>query len=137
MTVVVDTGAIFALIDSSDAWHARVRAWWASGAHDVVIPTSVLPEVCDLLQTRIGPLAEIAFLRAVAAGEFPLEPVGAADLTRIVELVKRYADLPLGYVDASLVAVAERVGARTVLTTDRRHFGVVRGRGGRALTVVP
>jgi predicted nucleic acid-binding protein len=137
VTVVADTGALYALIDSSDAWHARVRTWWASGAHDVIVPTSVLPEVCYLLQTRIGPLAEIAFLRAVVAGEFALEPVGAADLTRVVELVKRYADLPLGYVDATLVAVAERVGARTLLTTDRRHFGVVRGRGGRALTAMP
>ena len=137
MTVVADTGALYALIDSSDAWHARVRAWWASGAHDVIVPTSVLPELCYLLQTRIGSLAEIAFLRAVAAGEFALEPADAADLGRVAELVKRYADLPLGYVDATLVAVAERVGARTLLTTDRRHFGVVRARAGRALTLVP
>ena len=137
MTVVADTGALYALMDASDAWHARVRAWWASGAHDVIVPMSVLPEICYLLQARIGPLAEIAFLRAVAAGEFALEPVTPADLPRVVELVKRYADLPLGYVDATLVAVAERIGARTLLTTDRRHFGVVRGRGGRALTVVP
>ncbi len=37
-----------------------------------------------------------------------------------------YRDLPLGMVDASIVAAAERLGARTIATLDRRYFSVVR-----------
>jgi predicted nucleic acid-binding protein len=55
-----------------------------------------------------------------------LEPLHPADTVRIAELVARYHDLPLGTVDASVVAAAERLGVKAIATTDRRHFGVVR-----------
>lgn len=54
------------------------------------------------------------------------EPVAHQDWLRIAELVLRYQDLPFGTVDASVVAVAERLGVREVMTLDRRHFSVVR-----------
>jgi predicted nucleic acid-binding protein len=52
----------------------------------------------------------------------------AEDWRRAGELVLRYADLPLGAVDASVVAVAERLGLTEIATIDRRHFSVVRPR---------
>ncbi|HET6859230.1 MAG TPA: hypothetical protein VFH94_19350 [Streptomyces sp.] len=48
-----------------------------------------------------------------------------------------YADFPLGTVDASVVAVAERLGLQEVATIDRRHFSAVRPKHVRALTLVP
>ena len=48
-----------------------------------------------------------------------------------------YADLPLGAVDASVIAVAERVGASEVATLDRRHFSVVRPRHVGAFALLP
>lgn len=47
-------------------------------------------------------------------------------MARIAQLVDTYADLGLGGVDASLVAVAERLGVLQIATLDRRHFTVVR-----------
>ncbi|MEP7000450.1 MAG: PIN domain-containing protein [bacterium] len=137
MTVVADTGALYALIDASDAWHARVLAWWRSQSSGVVVPVSVLPEVCYLLQTRIGPAAELAFVQAVAEGEFTTEPIEQEDVARAAALMHKYIDLPLGFVDASVVAVAERLETREILTTDRRHFSVVRARHTRSLTLLP
>ena len=137
LTVVADTGPIYALIDSSDAWHARVNTWWGRATSDVVLPVTILAEVTYLLQTRIGPAAEEAFVRAIADGEFTIEPLDDEDLPRIADIMHAYRDLPLGFVDASVVAVAERLEAREILTTDRKHFGVVRPRHVRALTLVP
>ena len=137
LTVVADTGPIYALIDSSDAWHARVKTWWGRATSDVVLPVTILAEVTYLLQTRIGPAAEEAFVRAIADGEFTIEPLDDEDLPRIADIMHAYRDLPLGFVDASVVAVAERLEAREILTTDRKHFGVVRPRHVRALTLVP
>ena len=74
---------------------------------------------------------------ALAAGELLLEPVDPADLERMAELVGAYHDLPLGTVDASVVAVAERRGVTTIATLDRRHFGVVRPRHVDAFELVP
>lgn len=90
------------------------------------MPTLVIAEVACLLGTRLGWEAEVRFLGDLAAGDFVLEPVHAADPIRIAELVAQYHELPLGTVDASVVAAAERLSVEHVATTDRRHFGVVR-----------
>jgi len=89
----------------------------------------VITEVTYLLETRLGPEAEVRFLGDLAAGNLIPEPVAAGDWLRIAELVSRYRDLPLGTADASVVAVAERLGAKQVATFDRRHFSVVQPAG--------
>jgi hypothetical protein len=140
--VVADTGALYALVDASDAWHHRVVQWWGGagrgGRHgDPVVPVTVLPELAYLLQTRIGPAAEVAFIRAVVDGEFTVEPLEPEDVERAAELMERYSDLPLGFVDSTIVALTERLETRDLLTTDRRHFGVVRPRHTQALGLHP
>ena len=135
--VIADTGPLYAMIDRSDAWHERVTAWWTAQARQVRVPITVLPEVCYLLQTRISAQAEQAFVRSVADGELIIEPVESDDVIRASELMRTYLDFPLGFVDATVIAVAERLGAREILTTDRRHFGAVRTERNRLVSLVP
>jgi predicted nucleic acid-binding protein len=97
----------------------------------------VITEVVYLLGTRLGAEPEIRFLGDLAAGAFTVEPVAAADWLRIAELVGRYRDLPLGAVDASVVAAAERLGLTEIATVDRRHFTVVRPDHVVAFTLLP
>jgi uncharacterized protein len=68
----------------------------------------------------------VAFLRSLEDTGIEVTNLEGADWARIVELVERYGDLPLGMVDASVVAVAERLKVDTVATLDRKHFRVVR-----------
>ena len=91
-----------------------------------MLPVLVVTEVSYLLGTRIGWETEVRFLGDLAAGELLPEPVDAGDWVRIAELVAAYRDLPLGTVDASVVAVAERHRASHIATLDHRHFAVVR-----------
>ena len=137
MTIVADTGAIYALADTSDVWHARILQWWRREPRAVTLPVVVIPEVTSLLATRIGPAAEEAFVRSLAEGELPMEPLEADDVIRAAALLHEYADVPLGFVDAAVIATAERLGARELLTTDRRHFGVVRPRHARSFVLLP
>lgn len=137
MTVIADTGPLYALIDKSDAWHSRVVTWWLERARNVVVPAAILPEVSYLLQTRIGPAAEQAFIRAVADGDFTVEALEPEDIERAATLLHDYADLPLGFVDATVVATAERLGVRDILTTDRRHFSVIRPLHAKSLVLLP
>jgi uncharacterized protein len=97
----------------------------------------VLAEAGYLVSKALGSAAEAALLRAAARGEFRLEAPTGSDLDRMAELVKTYADLPLGTVDASVVALAERLGARSVATLDRRHFTVARPRHVETLALLP
>lgn len=124
--IVADTGSLYALVDRSDAWHKRVVEWWGINREAVTIPVSVLPEVCYLLHTRISPQAETAFIRSLANQEMLVEPLESEDIVRAEILLKKYADLELGFVDATVIATAERLDAAEILTTDRRHFSAIR-----------
>jgi hypothetical protein len=90
-----------------------------------------------LVRKALGAAVEAALLRAAARGEFRLEPPMPSDLERMAELVQTYADLPLGAVDAWIVATAERLGAATLATLNRRHFTVVRPAHVEAFTLLP
>ena len=135
MALLVDTGILYALADKSDAWHRKARTLFASRHDTILVPVTVLPEVAYLLHERIGPRAERAFIRSVATRELAVEEIRHQDWRRVEELVADYEDI--GLVDASLVAVAERLRLETIATTDRRHFGTVRPRHVERFTLVP
>lgn len=97
----------------------------------------MVTEVAYLLGARLGWDAEARFLGDLANGAFTLEPVHPADALRMVELVAQYHDLPLGSVDASIVAAAERLDVTEIATVDRRHFSVVRPRHTSAFELRP
>ena len=137
MTIVADTGPLYALVDSDDAWHERIVAWWSANRQPIAVPTCVLPEVCYLLHTRIGPEAESAFVRALVNGEFVVEPLEAEDIARAETLLAKYADLELSFVDATVIATAERLDTTELLTTDRRHFVAVRPRHVKSFSLLP
>ncbi len=88
----------------------------------------MVTEVVYLLGTRLGVEPEVRLLGDLAAGNLIVEPVAASDWIRIAELVAQYGDLPLGTVDASVIAAAERLGVSHIATIDRRHFTVVQSR---------
>jgi predicted nucleic acid-binding protein len=103
----------------------------------LIVPQLVVTEVAYLLESRLGVEAEVRFLGDLAAGNFTTDPVPPGDWLRIAELAAEYRDLPLGTVDASVVAVAERLGIVTIATLDRRDFGVVRPRHVAAFEILP
>jgi len=124
--IVVDTGVIFAVADSSDDDHDACDELLSAFAGELVVPTPVVVESAWLIESRLGPGAEAKFLRAVISGELHRQDLTDADWERAVALVETYADLGLGFVDASVVAIAERFGTTTVATLNHRDFTVVR-----------
>lgn len=135
MTTLFDTGPLVAAIDRSDRHHARCAAFLETAPRPLIVPTTVIVEVCWLVEER--PDVEAAFLTAIAAGEFTHAPITADDLARMADLVRTYADLPLGAVDASVIAIAERLNLKDVATLDRKHFTVVRPSHANALNLLP
>jgi predicted nucleic acid-binding protein len=128
---------VYAAYDRDDAEHARCRRLIERHAGPVIVPILVITEVGYLLGTRVGVETEVRFLGDLAAGELIPEPVEAGDWLRIAELASAYRNLPLGTVDASVVAVAERLGSQTIATLDRRHFSVVRPRHLEGFDLLP
>lgn len=135
--LIVDAGPLYAAAARRDKHHERSVQLLSSAERPLLVPALVLTEVSYLLSDRIGPHAELAFARSVAHGELVVEPVLDSDWERITELMEEYLDLPLGIVDASLIALAERRGLDRIATLDERHFRVVRPRHTRTFTLVP
>ena len=106
-----------------DPAHAKVRKALLSDHGPYLVPAGILGEITYLLEHRYGVRTLDAFLADLESGTFRLE-CGDNDLRRVRALVDRYADLPLGFADAAVIACAERSGG-AVLTLDRRDFGVV------------
>ena len=97
----------------------------------------VVAEAAYLLTRELGPHAEPAFYDAIINGTLNVEPLTTADWQRIRDLVERYQNLPLGGTDASLIAIAERLGAKRIATLDRAHFSIVRPAHGDAFELSP
>ena len=135
-TLVVDTGVLFAALDADDDAHRRCAALLAS---DVVatIPAPVLVEIDWLARTRRVPEAMPHLLAGVLDGSVLVANLDREDYERALELIVQYGDMPLSLVDASVIAIAERLEQDTIATLDRRHFSVVRPLHIDAFTLVP
>ena len=137
VAVLVDAGPLYAYIDADDAHHRECLAWLERHPGPLAVPVLVITEVAYLISTRLGTEAEVRFLGDLASRCFVTIPLEPDDWLRIAELVARYRDLPLGTVDASIVATAERHGITAIATLDRRHFGVVRPAHTTAFALLP
>jgi predicted nucleic acid-binding protein len=86
----------------------------------------VLPEVDYLITSRLGSRVAIALLESIVQGDFPLENLTSTDVRRALEIVKKYVDGGIGFVDASIAALAERLRVVRILTLQRKHFQIQR-----------
>ncbi len=135
--LIVDAGPLYAAAATRDRNHRRSIELLTSAPRPLAVPALVVTEVAYLLGDRIGSHAEVAFARSLERGELLVEPVLDSDWRRIAELTEQYEDLPLGIVDASVVALAERRDLDTIATLDHRHFATVKPRHLAAFTLVP
>ncbi len=117
---------MIAYIDASDRDHEACLRLLLGHPGPLFVPVLVIPEVAHFVGQRIGSDAELDFLGDIAAGTLEPMAVGAQDWPRIIELTWRYRELRIGTVDASVIALAERLKIGKIATLDRRHFSVVK-----------
>jgi uncharacterized protein len=137
VALVLDTGPILALLDAGDPAHQRSVEMVDELHEDLIVPTCVLVEVDYWAHKLLGDETWAVFVQDVAAGAYRLEPLTLDDLQRAAELEREYANLDLGLVDASVIALCERLGETKVATLDRRDFSVVRPRHCESLSLLP
>jgi predicted nucleic acid-binding protein len=137
MPLICDTGPLFAALDANDRDHRRCADLLVETTVDLVVPTLVLAELDYWCHARLTGDVWLAFLDDVVAGVYRIDSPTSTDLDRCRDLQQRYADLRLGVVDASVIALAERLGEAAVATLDHRHFGTVRPTHVAALTLLP
>lgn len=131
--ITLDTSAILALLNRQDGAHRAAVQALETDRGPYLVPAATLGEVGFLVEDRLGVKVLDLFLEDLEIGAWALD-CGEGDMPRVRALLRRYADLSLGYVDAAVIACAERSGGR-VMTFDLRDFGVVAAEG--TITIVP
>ena len=133
MSILADTSGIITLLDASDPHYQEATRYLA----DLVVAQSILCEVDYLASKYYGAHASRRFFASVVRGDFTLLPLNLEDIRRTYEVMEQYADAEIGFVDASLVALAEKHRIRRVLTLDKRHFSMFRPKGLGYLELLP
>ena len=131
--LICDTGALLDYLSRSAPDHAAFRRA-IDDAGTRYVPGLVLVELDYSLRHERKAMA--SFVDDLRRGAFTYVPPSAWHISRAMDIDRRYADLGLGLVDASIVAVAEEVGVPRLATRDIRHFTAVRLRTGQALELV-
>lgn len=135
MLAVVDAGPLYATVDADDQDHEACRSVLGRADLRLVIPALVVAEATYFVGRRLGAEVEAQFMRGLAG--LDVEAPTPDDFERMAQLVDTYADFPLGGTDASVVALAERIGSQTVVTLDRRHFAAVKPQHCESFTLLP
>lgn len=126
--IVCDTGPIVALSNHRGEHHYAANNLFRDlhmPGETLLLPPTVLAEVCYWLNEHGGPDVEAAFLDSVVDGTFQLVDLTAEDVERMAELVRQFA------------SIAERLGTREIATLDRRHFPSITPKDGGHFTLLP
>ena len=137
MALILDTGPLYASLDRNDADHAVCRHLIDTATEPLVIPAPVLVEVDYLVHVRLHPGVLAALLDDIIAGAYRVENLHAEDYRRIREICDRYGDADIGFVDAAVLAVGERLNEAKLATLDQRHFRLLRPRHVDSLRLLP
>lgn len=134
--VLVDTGAVVALVNRADRHHAAAVDWFRAFRGELLTSDAVITETAYVLASSAvhQQAALVWFERARAAGLLRVEAV--EDYAAIARILARYASLPCDYADATLIALAERTGVAAIATVDQRDFSVYRLAGRRRFRLV-
>ncbi|MBL7499229.1 PIN domain-containing protein [Frankia sp. CNm7] len=126
--MIVDTNVIVAAMNQRDKNHKQMTSLLEAHDNELVVTPYVVAETSYLITKRVGASAEIQFIDSVHRGAFRQADLTAADMSRIVELMRQFRTFPLGAADASVIAIAERLGERDIATIDG-HFRAIRPHG--------
>jgi uncharacterized protein len=124
--IIADTGFWLALANRKDCHHATAQRALEAAKEPLVTTWPVMTETCHLLGVRLGADAAEKFMSSAAAGAFHLFDLNLEHLARVLQLMRKYRDLPMDLADASLVILAEHLGHGRILSTDLRDFHAYR-----------
>ena len=140
ITIIVAWAATLTATDV-EARGAGPVAGWISRVDAVAAkfpdPAPVLVEVDHLVHRSLHPGALVALLSDIESGAYDVVALVTSDYSRVRELCDRYADADIGFVDASVLAVVERLEEDKLATLDHRHFGTLRPRHVDTLRLLP
>jgi predicted nucleic acid-binding protein len=136
ITSIADTNFVVALANKADKWHTACNKVWRS-EDTIALPQSVLAEVGYMFNRELGNRAMADFLRNLNETKYRIVPLETEDFARTADILDQYADSRIDFVDATIVAVAERLRVTRILTLDQRDFHIIRPKHAPHFEVLP
>ena len=137
MAYLLDTGFLYALLNRTEQMHQAVVAAAQTIREPIILSVPAVTETAYLLLRDVGTAAVGDFIESLATTDLILESPVRGDYTRAAEVIRQYADSRVDFVDAVIVAVAERLSTSRVLTLDHRHFRMFRPKHCEAFELLP
>jgi uncharacterized protein len=134
--VIADTGFIVALLNRSDVKHQEVQTVYLQRS-SILLPQTALVEIAYLVGRDSGIATVVKFLQGIPKSRFVIIPLSDSDLDRTAQILSTYADSYIDFVDASIMAIAERLDIQIVLTLDQRDFRMFRPIHCTSFTLLP
>ena len=130
--VLVDSGPLIALFDADDRWHASIKAFIKDFRGELVTSAASVTEAA-WITSRLAPACFDGLLAWLAKGPVTISNLLTEDCARIRQLAGKYRDLDPDFADLALLALADRLGLKSIVTVDVRDFSVYRLRSGKRL----
>ncbi len=126
MKILIDSGPLIALFDSSDRYHSKALEFIQQNSSHLITTIASITETLHLLDFNRN--AQIDFLEWISRGSVEVHNIENSDFQRLKELTEKYRDLPMDFADSCLVLLAEKLSINTIATIDR-DFSVYRIKG--------
>ena len=133
--VLIDTGAILALIDKSDDWHVVCTSIFSGLPLPLLTSEAVLTELFHMAGENQAK-KESAW-KLLRTGVIVLATIEHSELQHIDALMARYRDRPMDFADATLVYLAQRESLEVIFTVDQTDFSIYRIGGKRRFEIIP
>ncbi|MGF1515543.1 MAG: type II toxin-antitoxin system VapC family toxin [Elainellaceae cyanobacterium] len=134
--VIADTGFVVALANRSDNRHGDVAQIYLQYPH-ILLPQLVLVEVAYLVGRDAGIATTVELLRSLTTSRFEQISVTDDDVERAANILEQYMDSKVDFVDACIMAIAERLNIKTILTIDQRDFRLFRPKHCDSFSLLP
>lgn len=120
ISTLIDAGPLIALFNKNDKYHNKIKDFIKDYRGNLITSWPVITEVCHMLDFNIQ--TQIDFLTWINLGAVKIENIDNQDLLRIIELSKKYSDVPMDLADASLVVLSEKNNIKQIITIDSDYY---------------
>ena len=117
---LIDAGPIIALFNKNDKYHEKIKGFLKNYTGKLLSTWPVVTEVSHMLDFNVQ--TQIDFLTWINLGGITLENIDHDDISRIIELSRKYSDIPMDLADASLVVLSEKKSINQIITIDSDYY---------------
>lgn len=119
-STLIDAGPLIALFDKDDTFHSIVKSFLKHYDGKLLTSWPVITEVTHMLSFNIR--VQIDFLEWLNRSALHIVNLESTHLNRIIELSKKYSDVPMDLADSTLIVIAEMLNIKTIITIDSDYY---------------